>query len=208
MWSKGDVAGREILVLGDDDLLSVALSLTGAPKRVVALDIDPRIVDFLTWIARDRRLALDVVHHDLRYPLPPELTGDFDAFVCDPTESLRGFLAFAWRGVSSLRGPGCAGYLGLTRREASLTKWRHIQQELLESGTVITDLRDDFHAYENWSYFERMVAWEKLPTRRVPERDEAWYRSALIRLEVLKEPRCPQEELAGDMFDDAEAATT
>jgi len=208
MWNKGDVAGREILVLGDDDLLSVALSLTGASRRVVALDIDPRIVDFLGRIARDRRLPLEVVHHDLRYPLPRELSGAFDTFVCDPTESLRGFLAFAWRGMSALRGPGCAGYLGLTRREASLTKWRHIQQALLESGAVITDLHDDFHAYENWSYFESMVAWDKLPTRRVPERDEAWYRSALIRLELLEQPRCPQEELAGDMFDDAEAATS
>ncbi|MFO8034161.1 MAG: bis-aminopropyl spermidine synthase family protein, partial [Candidatus Bipolaricaulota bacterium] len=108
----------------------------------------------------------------------------------------------------ALRGAGSAGYLGLTRREASLTKWRHIQQELLESGAVITDLRDDFHTYENWTYFEKMIGWDKLPTRRVPGAKEAWYRSALIRLELLEEPRCPQEELQGDIFNDSEAATT
>ncbi len=208
MWSKGDLAGRRIIVLGDDDLLSLAIALTGAAQRVVALDIDPRIVGFLADVARQHRLSLEVVQHDLRRPLSTELISSFHTFVCDPTESLRGFLAFAWRGMSALLGPGSAGYLGLTRREASLTKWRHIQEELLKSGAVITDLRDDFHTYENWAYFEKMVAWEKLPTRRVPGPQEAWYRSALIRLELLESPKYPQEELEGDMFDDAEAATT
>ncbi len=208
MWSKADVAGREVLVLGDDDLLSLALALTKAPKRLVALDIDPRIVSFLRETATEQGLPLEVAQHDLRHPLPLELIPSFHTFVCDPTESLRGFLAFAWRGMSALRGPGCSGYLGLTRREASLTKWRHIQEELLQSGAVITDLLHDFHSYENWTYFETMVAWDKLPTRRVPGAGEQWYRSALIRLELLEHPHCPQEELQGDMFDDAEAATT
>lgn len=208
MWSKGDLAGRDIVVLGDDDLLSLAIALTGAPRRVLALDIDDRIVGFLRQAARERGLALEALQHNLRYPLPEALRGAFDAFVCDPTESLRGFLAFAWRGMSALRGVSSAGYLGLTRREASLTKWRHIQEALLGSGAVITDLRDDFHAYVNWSYFEKMLAWERLPTKRVPEAQEIWYRSALIRLELLETPRYPEQEFEGDLFDDAEAATT
>lgn len=208
MWSKGDLDRRDILVLGDDDLLSVALALTRAPRRVVALDIDPRIVAFLRDVARENDLALEASVHDLRHPLPHRLLGAFHAFVSDPTESLRGFMAFVHRGISALAGPGAAGYLGLTRREASLTKWHLIQRELLDAGATITDVRDDFHAYNNWTYFESMLAWAELPTHRVPEKNECWYRSALIRLELLVQPDLAQEDVDGELFNDAEAATT
>ncbi|HDN19583.1 MAG TPA: putative methyltransferase, partial [Candidatus Acetothermia bacterium] len=132
----------------------------------------------------------------------------FDTFFCDPTESLRGFLAFAGRGISALRGPGSAGYMGLTRREASLSKWRAIQKELISSGAAITDIRDDFHDYVNWPYIETMRAWGHLPVKRVPGRDEPWYRSALIRIELVEPPRVENVRLEGDIFTDPEAATT
>lgn len=208
MWSRGDLAGKEILVLGDDDLVSLAAALTGAPKRVVMLDIDERLVEFIREVARSEGLQVEALRHDLREPLPEELLGAFDTFFCDPTESLRGFLAFAGRGISSLRGPGCAGYMGLTRREASLAKWRAIQRELLARGAVLTDLRDDFHDYVNWPYIETMRSWQHLPVRRVPGREEPWYRSALIRIELVEPPKVANERLEGDIFTDPEAATT
>ena len=208
MWARGDLAGKELLVLGDDDLVSLAAALTGAPKRVVMLDIDERIVGFVRDVARAEGLKVEVLRHDLREPLPGELVSAFDTFFCDPTESLRGFLAFAGRGISALKGPGSAGYMGLTRREASLAKWRAIQRELLSAGAVLTDLRDDFHDYVNWPYIETMRSWEHLPVQRVPGRNEPWYRSALIRIELVEPPKIANERLEGDIFTDPEAATT
>ncbi|MCR4391966.1 MAG: bis-aminopropyl spermidine synthase family protein [Candidatus Acetothermia bacterium] len=208
MWAKGDLAGKDLLVLGDDDLVSIAVALTRAPRRVVVLDIDPRIVNFVAEAARAEGLAVDARQHDLREPLPEELRGRFDTFFCDPTESLRGFLAFAGRGLAALRGPGCAGYLGLTRYEASLTKWRDIQRELLAAGGVLTDVVDDFHTYVNWPYIDSMRAWDRLPVKRVPGRDEPWYRSALIRVELVEAARVENPRYTGDIFNDEEAATT
>ena len=208
MWARGDLAGKELLVLGDDDLVSLACALTGTPRRVVMLDIDERIVQFVRDVARAEGLEVEALQHDLREPLPEELLSAFDTFFCDPTESLRGFLAFAGRGISALRGPGSAGYMGLTRREASLSKWRAIQKELISSGAAITDIRDDFHDYVNWPYIETMRAWGHLPVKRVPGRDEPWYRSALIRIELVEPPRVENVRLEGDIFTDPEAATT
>jgi len=208
MWARGDLAGKELLVLGDDDLVSLACALTGTPRRVVMLDIDERIVQFVRDVARAEGLEVEALRHDLREPLPEGLVSAFDTFFCDPTESLRGFLAFAGRGISALKGPGAAGYMGLTRREASLSKWRTIQRELLERGAVLTDLRDDFHDYVNWPYIETMRAWGHLPVKRVPGRDEPWYRSALIRIELVEPPRVENVHLEGDIFTDPEAATT
>lgn len=208
LYARGDLVGKEILVLGDDDLVSLAASLSGLPRRVVALDVDQRIIQFLRDVARKENLKLEVYHHDLREPLPPELLRRFDTFVCDPTESFRGYLAFAHRGISALRGPGCAGYLGLTRLEASLRKWQKIELALLEAGAVITDLFPNFHEYVNWPYIETMRAWPYLPVKRVPGKFEPWYRSALIRIELVEEGKVENVRYSGDIFTDEEAATT
>ena len=208
MASWGDLAGKDLLVLGDDDLVSVAAALTGLPRRVVVLDVDPRITAFIARVAERERLPIEVHTHDLRQPLPPSLRGAFDTFFCDPTESLRGFLLFAGRGLSALRGPGGAGYLGLTHAEASLAKWRAIQGQLLSWGAVLTELRDRFHSYVNWPYVETMRAWGSLPVRRVPGRLEPWYRSAFLRIELVAPAAVDLSPVEGDIFVDEEAGTT
>ena len=208
MWSRGDLYGKELIVLGDDDLVSIAAGLTGAPKRIVVLEIDQRLVDFIRDIAAKENLPIEVKQHDLREPLPPDLKGHFDTFFCDPTESLRGFKVFAERGIAALEGPGGAGYLGLTHCEASYGKWREIQRFFLEAGAVIAELRDAFHDYVNWPYIDHMRSWPHLPVHRIPGRDEIWYRSALIRIELVEGPHIEERRYEGDIFSDEEAATT
>ncbi len=208
MWARGDLKGKELIVLGDDDLVSVAAALTGAPKRVVVLEIDQRLVDFIRDVAEVENLPIEVVQHDLREPLPSDIKRAFDAFFCDPTESLRGFMVFAERGIAALRGPGAAGYLGLTHCEASYGKWREIQRSLLEAGAVIAELRDAFHDYVNWPYIDHMRSWPHLPVHRIPGKEEIWYRSALIRIEIVEGPHIVERRYEGDIFADEEAATT
>lgn len=206
-WQRGDLEGKEVIVLGDDDLMSVAAALTGAPKRVLALDIDERLVDFINETAEREGLTnLQAVRHDLREPLPEEWLSAFDTFLCDPTESFVGFKAFVERGLLCLKGVGSAGYFGLTHVESSLDKWARIQQFLLESGAVVTDLRDDFSGYVNWGYIETMRSWEWLPTKAVPK--SVWYCSALYRIELLRKPKLENKRLEGNIFEDEEAATT
>jgi len=208
MWSRGDLYGKDLIVLGDDDLVSIAAALTRAPRKVVVLEIDQRLVDFIRDVAEKERLPIEVKQHDLREPLSPDLKGHFDTFFCDPTESLRGFKVFAERGIAALRGPGSAGYLGLTHCEASYAKWREIQRFFLDAGTVIAELRDAFHDYVNWPYIDHMRSWPHLPVHRIPGHEEIWYRSALVRIEVVEGPHIEERRYEGDIFADEEAATT
>ncbi len=208
MLAHGDLAGKDLLVLGDDDLVSLAAALTGLPRRVAVLDADPRIPSFIAAAAKAEGLAIETYVHDLRLPLPPHLQRVFDTFFCDPTESLRGFLVFAGRGIAALRGPGGAGYLGLTHAEASLAKWRAIQGELLRWGAVLTELRDAFHRYANWPYVETMRSWPHLPVKRRPGLLEPWYRSALLRIELVTAAAVDLGPVEGDIFEDDEAGTT
>jgi predicted methyltransferase len=204
---RGDVEGKEVLVVGDDDLVSVALALAAHPLRVVAVDVDERIVRFIRDVARaEGLLQLEAHVYDVRDPLPEAWQGGFDTFFTDPTESLRGFRAFVDRGLLALRGEGSAGYFGLTHGESSLVKWARIQRMLLRRNAVLTDIRDGFNVYQNWDYVEAMRAWRWLPVR--PRPAHLWYRSALFRIELLSSPRLVNRPVRGELLEDEEAATT
>lgn len=207
MLHRGDLEGKEIAVIGDDDLVSVACALTGKPKRVVALDIDERLIAFIEAVKESYSLSnLSTIRHDLREPLPDWMVGAFDVFFTDPTESFVGFKAFVERGLKCLKGAGCSGYFGLTHVESSLKKWRNIQSFLIERGAVITDIIDMFNHYVNWGYIESMRSWEWLPVKVLPK--GVWYKSALYRIEWLEPVELVMERYEGNIFEDEEAATT
>lgn len=207
MLHRGDLNGKEIVVLGDDDLVSIACALTGKPKRVVALDIDERLIAFIDGIRKSYELqSLSVIQHDLREPLPRWMRSAFDVFFTDPTESFIGFKVFIERGLQCLKGGGSSGYFGLTHVESSLKKWRDIQRFILECGAVITDIIDMFNHYVNWGYIESMRSWSWLPIKVHPK--GVWYKSALYRIEWLEPIELPSIRYDGNIFEDEEAATT
>ena len=47
VYERGDLEGKDIFFLGDDDLTSVVFALSKMPKRVVVVDIDTRIIDYI-----------------------------------------------------------------------------------------------------------------------------------------------------------------
>jgi len=206
MGGRGDLVGKRLIVLGDDDLIGLAAALSGGPAHITVLEIDRELVAFIEESKGQLGLEkLEVRVHDLREPLPPELVGAYDAFITDPPESFDGCTLFLNRGLSALKGVGSAGYFGLTRREASLAKWHKLQGWLNERGACITDCLDDFSAYVNWPYWDQMRARRWLGLSVEPTR--LWYRSALIRFELVEAKHYPNEPFAGT-FEDSELATT
>lgn len=206
MKARGDLGGKRLLVLGDDDLLGLAAALAGGPHRITVLEVDPQLVAFIEE-ARERfgLGELEVRQHDLRNPLPDALLGTYDTFATDPVESLEGCKLFLGRGLSALAGVGGVGYFGLTRHEASLLKWHRLQSWLVAQGAVITDCIDDFNAYVNWPYWGEMRASRWLGIETEPTR--IWYRSTMIRFELVEKRSYPNEPFTGT-FEDPELATT
>jgi len=206
MKARGDLDGKRLIVLGDDDLLGLAAALDGGPRRITVLEVDPELAAFIEG-ARERwgLDTLETRQQDLRDPLPDALLGAYDTFATDPVESLEGCKLFLTRGLVALAGSGSAGYFGLTRHEASLLKWHQLQSWLLAQGTAITDGIDDFNAYVNWPYWGEMRASRWLHIETEPTR--IWYRSTMIRFELVEERSYPNEPFAGT-FEDSELATT
>lgn len=186
---RGDIYGK-FFVVGDDDLFSLALSLTELPKEVVVVDIDERLVNFINRVAKKESLNVSAYVYDVQKRLPDEFKGNFDVFVTDPVETIEGIKLFFSRGTSALKGVGSSGYFGLTTLEASRRKWFEIQKMLLEMGFVVTDVKRKFNVYpadeKSYSQFE-----EKLPIFKILgfKADYDWYTSSLFRIEAVKDPK-------------------
>jgi predicted methyltransferase len=186
MHYYGDLAEKSIVIIGDDDLLSVALALTGLPSKIVVLDIDTRLGEFLNAINRDYGFNIDFFEYDVSNPLPEELRGRFDVFSSEPLETVSGLKAFILRGLSCLKKNG-VGYVGLTTYEASLKKWLKVQEMLNDARCVITDIIKGFSVYPP-KYDE--IDYDESIERLVPGVGKNpgvnWYKSALIRFELMK----------------------
>ncbi|NHM27412.1 bis-aminopropyl spermidine synthase family protein [Desulfofundulus sp. TPOSR] len=197
MYQRGDLENQDILLIGDDDLTSIAIALTGMARHITVLEVDDRLVEFIDLQARKKGWTnLSVHRYDVRHPLPREFQGQYDTFLIDPVETLPGIRLFLSRCALSLRGKGSAGYFGLTHLEASRDKWYFIQRLILDMNFVITDIIHNFQEYEleregfvskNYPLVQR--AFGPLP---VP--DTNWYTSNFFRLEAVAKPRVPEQE--------------
>jgi predicted methyltransferase len=98
--SRQDLNGR-LLLLGDDDLLSVAIAATNPSTRVTVLDLDSDLLNRIEESSPHSRM--EVLRHDLRQGLPSELVGCFDVAFTDPPYTLAGQLLFLKRAVAALR---------------------------------------------------------------------------------------------------------
>jgi len=214
MYELGDVEGKEIVLLGDDDLTSLALLLTGWPKRVTVLEIDERILEFINDVKTDKGWDnLDLIRYDVREPVSDKLKESFDVFFTDPVETREGIRLFLSRCVSTLKGTEGVGYFGLTHLEASRAKWHTIQQDILNMGFVITDIIRNFHTYllnrdDILNLGLRVVKDAPVSVNR-PDID--FYTSNLFRIYAIKKPEPilkDKVELGRDLYFDEEAYVT
>lgn len=191
IYERGDLEDCEIFILGDDDLLSIALALIGLPKRIVVVEIDQRINDFIakktTEIGYNN---IEIHNYNVIDSLPEVFLKKFDIFVTDPVETQKGLKLFVSRCISTLKGIGSTGYIGFTHREASLQKWWDFQRFMLDSGFVITDILRDFTTYpekeNSWVDFYRTYRIMREFDLELPDVD--WYKSCFLRFEVVEGP--------------------
>jgi predicted methyltransferase len=170
MAETGALDGRAILCLGDDDCVSLALALLlrshksardihrrgaesaecqsteGPAARLVVVDCDTRLLEWLAETAAQHGLPLECVAHDLREPLPERLRGAFDVFETDPPYTMAGLRLFLSRAVEALRpSPGTVGFLSFAHRPPE--EQREIARTLLAMGFAIDEIIPNFNQY-------------------------------------------------------------
>ncbi|WP_050981308.1 bis-aminopropyl spermidine synthase family protein [Caldisericum exile] len=187
VYERGDLEGREIFFLGDDDLTSIVFALSKMPKRVVVFDVDRRIIEYIKEVSKKYNLNIEAYEYNASNKLDEKFVNKFDTFLTDPVETVKGMRLFLSRCVQSLKGKGAAGYFGLSHFESSLKKWYEIERDLLEMNLVITDMLRDFNEYllvGERILHEGYYVVEKSPVEVLPP-TISWYRSTFIRVELI-----------------------
>lgn len=150
------LVGKQILCVGDDDLVSISISLLlqvlfpngGHSKTIVqVIDMDERFLQYIHDVAQLRQLPIQCIHHDLREPLPAHLHGKFDCFFTDPPYTLQGMSLFVSRGISALRKrKGLPIFLSFAHKSPDFMFT--MQREFIRMGITTSATLPRFNEYE------------------------------------------------------------
>jgi N4-bis(aminopropyl)spermidine synthase len=153
MHEAGALAGQRVIVLGDDDLVSVTIAAfaaqmdpAAAPRRLAVVEYDPDLVRYLGDQLADLGMDAEIVMHDLREPLPAALRAGFDVACTDPPYTVAGAELFLSRAVAALA-PGAGAHVffsfGARRPDETL----HTQRLMGDMGLAVRSLVPGFNSY-------------------------------------------------------------
>src|SRR5499427_9476800 len=152
MHEAGALPGQRVIVLGDDDLISLAIAAlaavpgAAAPRRLTVVDCDPDLLGYLGERAAGGAVPVELIEHDLRQPLPDGLLGAFDVACTDPPYTVAGAGLFLSRAVSALAG-GTGSHVffsfGARRPEETL----QTQRLIADLGLTVRSLVPGFNSY-------------------------------------------------------------
>jgi len=147
------LAGQRIVLLGDDDLISVAIARfaawAGNPamvRRLTVIDTDEAVLDWAGQQVAAAGGTAELVQHDLREPLPDGLLGGFDVAVTDPPYTVAGAELFLSRAVSALApAPGRHVFFSFGARRPDETL--AVQRSIAAMGLAVRSLTAGFNEY-------------------------------------------------------------
>jgi hypothetical protein len=133
-----------VLLVGDDDAVSLALVLLGC-RNLAVVDIDERLLAFLARTGTKLGARIDTVAVDFfAQPLPAHLRRRCRAAVTDPIRSLEGALVFAAFAAAGLVE---GGTLFLCDHPDWNADYGAVIAALPELGFTVERVEEDLHAY-------------------------------------------------------------
>ncbi|MHA2329144.1 MAG: adenosylmethionine decarboxylase, partial [Candidatus Hodarchaeales archaeon] len=148
MLKNGDVEGKRIVILGDDDGVSIALGFLKCAKEILVIDVDSRILEFINLFSKKLNLndVIQTLHWDIRKPILKKFRHKYDTFETDPPYTVAGFKLFIDQALTLLQlEEGGKGYVSFGAKSPHET-WV-CQQYLLEAGFSIEEYFLNFNQY-------------------------------------------------------------
>jgi hypothetical protein len=153
MHAAHALAGQRILLLGDDDLISVAIAgfaawsgHAAAIRRLAVVDTDPAVLAWIGEQAAATGVPVDLIEHDLREPLPAGLAEGFDVVATDPPYTVAGGELFLSRAVAALAPePGRHVFFSFGARKPEETMT--VQLTIARLGLAVRSLTPNFNSY-------------------------------------------------------------
>jgi predicted methyltransferase len=146
----GDIKGKRILFLGDDDYTSVATSLFEQAKEIIAVDIDKRILKKIDEISLVTKQNITTREYDACDPLSPLLQNKFDIVFTDPPYTENGISLFLSRAIAALENKNTSAriYFCFGVSDRSKDKILPVQRIINESGLIFRHVFDRFNRYK------------------------------------------------------------
>ncbi|ABR54860.1 protein of unknown function DUF43 [Methanococcus vannielii SB] len=160
MADRGDLEGKRVLFIGDDDLASIPTAMTKLCKEVVVLDIDERLLNLILEVSKKENLNIKTIHWDFKNELPKELHEKFDTVFTDPPYTLNGAVLFMSRGIEAL---GNDGVLYLAFSHKPVEEYIELQKSINNMNFLIYELIPGFNFYEgteiigNTTFLARLI---------------------------------------------------
>ncbi|MEU2302486.1 GNAT family N-acetyltransferase [Streptomyces antibioticus] len=153
LLTAGALPGGSLLLIGDDDLVSLAVAVVGdvlggpIVDKVTVVDISPEILDYIQKVSAGLGTRVETVRHDLRQPLPATLHDQHDVAMTDPPYTPEGARLFLSRAVEGLR-PGPAHSVFFSFGGKSPDEMLEVQREIMALGLVTNGYIRNFNEYE------------------------------------------------------------
>ncbi len=153
LYEKGLVKGKKILLLGDDDLVSITLALLGSEHtQIVVMDIDEEILNTISTIAKDLNLRdITTVKYDTRDTIDRSYANKFDVVMTDPPYTRAGVSLFLNRAVEFLKDKtdfsGSYVFLCYGGSFKMPERTLKIQEAIQKYNFIIEDKIDKFNKY-------------------------------------------------------------
>lgn len=140
--------GQTLLFLGDHDLTALAAAPRLPATRIVVVDIDDSLLDFISATAAQQEMTIACLHADLSITLPDALAGVAHFVFTDPPYTPDGVQLFLARAVQALdASPACRIGLAYGFAHTHPALGVDVQRRILELGLAIESIERGFHAY-------------------------------------------------------------
>ncbi len=145
---NGDLAGKEIAFLGDDDLVSIGAALTHQCKKITVFEIDDRLSNLITQISQENNLNIEVVKQDLRQLIDKSYFGKYDLVFTDPPYTKEGINLFLNQAIKLIK-KNFLGRIYLCYGNSDRAREREIeiQKLILDHNLIIKTKLNQFNKY-------------------------------------------------------------
>ena len=146
------ITGKSIALIGDDDLMSIAICLLSKPLKITVFEIDKDIINLINKVSEDLNLNIETVFYDVKSNILPQYINKYDVVITDPPYTQGGFELFLDRCVSLVKRvstfdfPYIFIYYGNSFK--SPEKFLRIQDSINKYSLVINDVLYKFARYE------------------------------------------------------------
>lgn len=151
---------KNILCIGDDDLISVSVgmllkllykgNLNLCKSKIYVLDSDQRVLDYISEIAEIYELPIECQKLNFYNPIPNKYLGKMDCFYTDPPYTLSGMELFLSRGVECLKDRVSLNvFLSFAHR--SQEEMLKIHKTIIDLGLSTLKIMPKFNNYEGAS---------------------------------------------------------